>query len=64
MKVLLYKQRNEECSNQSISLTLLQMKMLQQVEVRSHAKRSNRLSSAVRDATLCEFAVTLKHAIW
>jgi hypothetical protein len=40
------------------------MKMLQQVEVRSPAKRSTRLISAVRVATLYDFAVTLKHATW
>jgi hypothetical protein len=36
------------------------MKMLQQVELRSPAKRSTRLSSAVRVATLYDFAVTMK----
>jgi hypothetical protein len=40
-------------------MNLLQMKMLQQVEVRSRAKRSTRLSSAVRVAMLYGFAVTL-----
>jgi hypothetical protein len=38
--LLFFLQRNEECSNQNISLILLQMKMLQEVEVRSRAKRS------------------------
>jgi hypothetical protein len=64
IKVLLYEQSNEECSNQNISLVLSQMKMLQQVEVRSSAKRSTRLSSAVSVATLYDFAVALKIAIW
>jgi hypothetical protein len=40
------------------------MKMLQQVEVRSPAKRSTRLSSVLRVATLYDFVVTLKLAIW
>jgi hypothetical protein len=40
------------------------MKMLQQFEVRSPAKCSTRLSSAVHFATLYDFAVTLKLAIW
>jgi hypothetical protein len=61
---LLYKERNEEFSNKNISLILLQMKMLQQVEVRSPAKRSARLSSAVRVATLYDFAATLKLVFW
>jgi hypothetical protein len=40
------------------------MKMLQQAELKGPAKRSTRLSSAVRVATLHDFAVTLKLAIW
>jgi hypothetical protein len=36
------------------------MKMLQQVEVRSPARRPTCLSSAVRVATLHDFAATLK----
>jgi hypothetical protein len=40
------------------------MKMLQQVEVRSPAKRSTRLISAVRVATLYDFAATLKLVFW
>jgi hypothetical protein len=57
---LFYEERNEEVSNKNILLILLQMKMLQLVEVRSPAKRSTRLSSAVRVATLYDFAATLK----
>jgi hypothetical protein len=45
-------------------IILLQMKMLQQVEMRSLAKRLIRLSSAVHVVTLHDLAVTLKHAIW
>jgi hypothetical protein len=37
--------RKKECSNQNIVLYPLQMKMLQQVELRSLAKHSTRLSS-------------------
>jgi hypothetical protein len=59
-KVLFYKERNEESSNRNISLILLQMKKLQQVEVKSPAKRPTRLSSAVHVATLYDFAATLK----
>jgi hypothetical protein len=62
--VLFYEERNEEFSNKNISLILSQMKMLQQVEVRSPAKRSTRPSSAVRVATLYDFAATLKLVFW
>jgi hypothetical protein len=63
-KGVIKKERNEECSNQNISLILLQMKMLQQVEKRSPAKRPSRLSSDVRVETLYYFAATLKLVLW
>jgi hypothetical protein len=45
-------------------MILLQMKMLQQIEMRSPAKSSTRLSSTVCVATLYDFAMTLKLVIW
>jgi hypothetical protein len=47
-----------------ITLIQLQMKTLQQVGVRSPAKHSTGLGSAIHVATLYDFAVTLKHAVW
>jgi hypothetical protein len=62
-KGICFSQRSEECSNQNISLIVFQIKMLQQVEVRSSAKRSTRLKSAVRVATFNDFAVTSMIAV-
>jgi hypothetical protein len=53
----------KKLSNQDISLNLLRIKMVQQVAVRSSSLSSTSLSSAVRFATLCDFAVILKLAI-
>lgn len=51
---------NEDCSNRSIALVLLQPKMLQQVEVRRPAQSANRLSYAAPITALRQPVMTLK----
>jgi hypothetical protein len=62
--VLLKKKETKNAVIRNFSLILLQMKMLQQVEQRSPAKRPSRLSPAVRVEKLYDIAATLKLVLW